>query len=87
MNNSIVKLVATNRTAQKFIDLDKIKFLTTENDTYLDIYEKKNYVVVKWIVFHDKTGNNSFIFEIHVSKSDLKEQKYRFRIEKFSKKV
>ena len=61
MNNSIVKLVATNRTAQKFIDLDKIKFLTTENDTYLDIYEKKNYVVVKWIVFHDKTGNNSYL--------------------------
>ena len=41
MNNSIVKLVATNRTAQKFIDLDKIKFLTTENDTYLDILKKK----------------------------------------------
>ena len=45
MNNSIVKLVATNRTAQKFIDLDKIKFLTTENDTYLDIYEKKTMLL------------------------------------------
>ena len=77
MNNSIVKLVATNRTAQKFIDLDKIKFLTTENDTYLNIYKKKTMLLSK----------NSFIFEIHVSKSDLKEQKYRFRIEKFSKKV
>ena len=45
MNNSIVKLVATNRTAQKFIDLDKIKFLTTENDTYLNIYEKKTMLL------------------------------------------
>ena len=51
MNNSIVKLVATNRTAQKFIDLDKIKFLTTENDTYLDIYEKK-------------TGNSEFTYQM-----------------------
>ena len=70
--------------------MDKIKFLATENDTYLDIYEKTNYVVVKWIVFHEKTGSyfdNSFIFEIHVSRSDLKENKYRFRIEKFSQKV
>lgn len=71
---------------ERLVDLSTVKTYQLENDPLNNEFEQARFEIVKWIVFNEKSGSNSFIFEIH-SQNKNGEKKYRFRLEKITKKV
>ena len=82
----------------KTIDLSKVRFYdeTEEEDPFAKDFETSSlfsYDLLKWILVNEKTGNNTYLFEIHglVHGNENKAQfsssfrRFRLRIEKFNR--
>ena len=85
-NKGLISLSQSNQQdfVKKDIDLNKLIFLDPNEDTLLNKFEEsKGYEVIKWIVFSELNGQNSYLFELHLTSNELVENQFRIRIEKF----